>query len=358
MIEKKEAGDSNVPVRQMTLLKMVSEIGRIITTAADLDDLLTRVAERVRVGFNYYHVFVYMVDNTSQWLELKAAGETDFSPDKNDLKLKVGQEGMVGYAAQHGEPRIAQDTSADPFYFVNPALPDTLAEAAFPIRRGRRVLGVLNVHSKEKAAFGEDSVGILQNIADQLAIAVENYTLSREHKAAVSELQMTLDASRKTYSNISREAWTSYIRSRSELAFLCDSKDLIHPVSQSPAPEVSLTVNTGAKILDKGLLALPIKIRDQVMGVVSLRKPEDGEDWTEEEIELMEDLVDQLGMALESARLYDDTQKRAERERLISDITSKVRASTNLDVILQTAVQQVAEALKAPKGSIVLRGDD
>lgn len=359
MNEEKETSVSIRPDRHAILFKTVNEISKIITHVDDLDELLSKAAERVQVGFDFYHVAIFIIDKTSQWAILKAAaGEIKFQLDKQSLKLQVGQEGMVGYTARQGEPRIAQDVSADPFHFTNPALPETLSEAAIPIRRGKRVLGVLNVHSKEKAAFGEDSVNILQNIADQLAIAVENSNLSKEHRAAVSELQMTLEASRKTYSEISRDAWTAYIRSRSELAFLCDSKDLISPAGKKPGMEISQSMNTGSKIIDKGVLALPIKIRDQIMGVVSLKKPEEEEGWTEEEIELMENLVDRLGMALESARLYNDTQKRAERERLISDITSKVRASTNLDVILQTAVQQIAEALQAPKGSIVLRGED
>jgi GAF domain-containing protein len=360
MTEMNETGTSNLADRHTTWLRMVNEIGRILTHAGDLEDLFHKVARRVRDGFDFYHVAIYLTDRSREWAILKAAaGETGDQFPINRFKLPVGKEGVVGYVARHGEPRVIQDVPSDPFHFVNPALPETLSEAALPIRVGRQVLGVLNLQSREKAAFGEDPINVLQNIADQLAIAIENSNLTKEHRAAVSELQMTLEASRKAYSEISREAWTAYIRSRSELAFLCDSKDLIAPAPEKPGPQVSQAVNTGGKVLlERGVLALPIKIRDQIMGVVSLRKPEDEQGWTEEEIELMETLVDQLGMALESARLYDDTQKRAERERLISDITSKVRASTNLDVILQTAVQQIAEALQAPRGSIVLRGED
>jgi GAF domain-containing protein len=359
MNDEKEAGASTLNNQRSNYLDLVYDIGRLFTNANDLDDLLKKTAERIQNEFDYYHVAIYIIDRVSQTVGLKgSAGVINFHLYASNIKLQIGQEGMVGYVSRYGEPRVAQDVSSDPFYFVNPTLPDTLSEAALPVRIGKRVLGVLNIHSKEKVGFREESINALQNIADQLAIAIENFNLSREHKAALSELQMTLEAGRKTYSDISHKAWSVYIRTRPEVAFLCDSKDIISPALEKPASIITLTADTGSKILEKELLSLPIKIRDQVIGVVSLRKSEEEKGWTEEEIELMENLVDHLAVALESARLYDDTQKRAERERLISDITSKVRSSTNLDVIMQTAIQQIAEALKAPRGSIILRGED
>jgi GAF domain-containing protein len=360
MTEKLEPGISMIAPRQSTWIRLSGDISRMITTSNSLEGLLNKITERIWECLGFYHAAIYLVDNGGNWAVLHAAaGETRDMLLKSNIRVQVGQEGMVGYVAGHGEPRVNQDVSADPFHFRNPVLPATQSEAALPIQKSGRILGVLDLHSTEKAAFNEDSINFLQNIADQLAIAIENYNLTKEHRAAVNELQMTLEASRKAYSEISREAWSAYVRSHSELAFLCDSKDQISQAPQPPGPEISLSLTSGNKVLyEKGVLALPIKIRDQIMGVVRLKKPEPEEPWTDEEIDLMENLVDQLSMALESARLYDDTQQRAERERLISDITSKVRASTNLDVILQTAVQQLAEALQAPRGSIVLRGEE
>jgi GAF domain-containing protein len=99
---------------------------------------------------------------------------------------------------------------------------------------------------------------------------------------------------------------------------------------------------------------IPLKVRDQVLGVVEAYKSQAGKEWSKDEINIMKTLVDQLGVAIENARLYEQSQRKAEREKILSEITSKVRASTDINVILQTAVQDLAEALHVPKGAIRL----
>ena len=121
---------------------------------------------------------------------------------------------------------------------------------------------------------------------------------------------------------------------------------------------------------ENNILAIPIKIRDHVAGVIRLRKssgdelrspapdrPPGGQSkvaWNKEEIAIIETLSDQLGVALESARLYEDTRRRAERERLTSEIISKVRSSNDPQVILQTAVSELRRALQASRAQVGL----
>ena len=112
----------------------------------------------------------------------------------------------------------------------------------------------------------------------------------------------------------------------------------------------------GAPVLakdDQGAVALPIKVRDQVIGVIDARKPERG-DWTKEQIALLETLTEQLGVALESARLYQDTRRRAAQERLIGEVTARMRESLDIDQVLQTAAHQVGQALGAHEVNIRL----
>ena len=102
------------------------------------------------------------------------------------------------------------------------------------------------------------------------------------------------------------------------------------------------------------ILAMPIKIRDQVVGAVKLRKRSDSSKWTTDEIDLMETIGDQLSVALESARLYEETLRRAERERMTSEITARLRASYDPRAILQTAVHELRQALQADRAQIML----
>lgn len=345
--------------RQNLHLQTANEVSRIISSALDLKEMIGRVAQAVHQGLGYYHTGVFLIDNTGAWAVLEAAaGEADRQMLSDEFKLPVGQAGLVGYVTERGEARVAQDVSLDPLHYQQPRLPDTQSEAVVPLRIGKRILGALDVQSIEQFAFTEEDVCLLQSLADQLAVAIENANLFSQHQVAMQELGSTLETDRRTYGDMSRDAWNKLLGSRTELSFICDSQDTVFPSGPGIKPEINLANQTGNNVLtEEGVLAIPVKIRDQVIGVVRLQKPDDKAEWSKEEVELMEALTDQLGMALESARLYEDTQRRAERERLISDITTKVRASTNLDVIMQTAVQELAEALNISRGSIQLRGD-
>ncbi|RMF37485.1 MAG: GAF domain-containing protein [Chloroflexi bacterium] len=92
-------------------------------------------------------------------------------------------------------------------------------------------------------------------------------------------------------------------------------------------------------------LAVPIKLRGQVIGVIDLQTAEEGRPWTEDEIALVRAVSDQMALALENVQLFEQTVRRAEREHLVTQISGKIRASTNLEAIVQTAAQELARAL-------------
>ncbi|MFN2167887.1 MAG: GAF domain-containing protein, partial [Anaerolineae bacterium] len=96
---------------------------------------------------------------------------------------------------------------------------------------------------------------------------------------------------------------------------------------------------------DSRTVAIPIKVSDQVIGVVDGRKPDGSGEWTAEEIGLLEALTEQLNVALEGARLYQDSQRRATQEQLIGEVTARMRETLDMDTVLQTAVREIGEAL-------------
>jgi two-component system NtrC family sensor kinase len=111
---------------------------------------------------------------------------------------------------------------------------------------------------------------------------------------------------------------------------------------------------------DERAVALPIKVRDQVIGVINVHKPEQGA-WTEEQVALLETLTEQLGVALESARLYQDSQRRAAQEQLIGGVTARIRETLDMETMLRTATGEIRQALNL--GDLVIRllpprGDD
>jgi GAF domain-containing protein len=92
-------------------------------------------------------------------------------------------------------------------------------------------------------------------------------------------------------------------------------------------------------------LTLPVEIRGQAFGTIVAHKPADGGEWTPEEKALLETLGEQLSLALDSARLYQDTQRRAARERLIGDATARMRETLDLETVVGTAAREMRQAL-------------
>jgi GAF domain-containing protein len=104
-------------------------------------------------------------------------------------------------------------------------------------------------------------------------------------------------------------------------------------------------------------MAIPLKVRERVIGVLDARKPAGGGDWTPEEAELLQTLVEQLGVALDSARLYQDMQRRAFEDHLVGEITARMRQTLDADAVLQTAIREIGQALGVASVEIRLGGD-
>jgi GAF domain-containing protein len=263
-------------------------------------------------------------------------------------KLTVGGKSIVGTVAQTRKPRIVSDVGQDAVYFHNPDLPETHSEIALPLAVGEKLLGVLDVHSTVRGAFSPIDAAVLKVVADQVAVAIENARLFSENADALDDI-------RRAYGELNRSAWGKLLSTRPSHGYRCDEDGRILPVSgEWPEEMVAAEESAATAQPDPQTLAVPVKFGDEVRGVIRLRKPED-ESWSNEEIEFMEDLSEQLFVALESARLYQETQRRAERERLAAQITARMRASNDPQTILQTAVQELRQALQAQRAQAVIQ---
>ena len=265
-------------------------------------------------------------------------------------RLKVGEVGIVGYVTGQGEPRITLDVGLDAVYFDNPDMPDTRSEMALPLRVHGEIIGALDVQSTREAAFSEEDAATLQILADQVALAISNTRLFQQ-------TQESLEAERRAYGELSREAWGELLLTRPDLGQRYDPRGIL-PADGQWREAMKLAMRQGKIVLDEDrpsvVLATPIKVRDQVIGVLDAHKLADAGKWTAEEVTLLETLTEQLGLALESARLYQETQRRAARERLAAEISAKVRASMDVDTILQTAVQELGRALGTDRAFVQL----
>jgi len=339
-------------------LQTAAEVARDAATVREPGELLNRAVNLIRDRFGFYHAGIFLVDDQREYAVLRAAtGEAGRRMLEQGHRLKVGEVGIVGYVTGRGEPRIALDVGTDAVHFENPLLPGTRSEMALPLRVGEQTIGALDVQSQEEAAFDENDVAVLQTVADQLAVAIENARLLHEMQQTVRELEMASG-------HYTQEAWRSTVRSRRRPYGYRYQRLGIEPVTEQP-PEahqawrrgqpVITTVQSGTETDEQftvNTLAVPMKLRGQVMGVLDLRFA--GERVSSETVSLVEEVASRLALALENARLLEETQQRAERDRLIADITARVRSSMDPETILQTAVRQLGAALGADQAFVRL----
>jgi GAF domain-containing protein len=327
-----------------TQVEAAAEVGRAATSILEIDRLIQQVVELIRERFNLYYVGLFLIDEAGEWAVLRAGtGEAGQAMLARGHQIKIG-EGMVGWSVAHAQARVALEVAEDAVRLATAELPDTRSEAALPLRSRGQVLGALTVQSTQPSIFDQDTMVALQIMADQVAVALDNAHLFAEAREA-------LEAERRAYGELSREAWGELLKVRPNLGFL-KSRRLLSPAGDLWRPEMETALQTGQTILgEDGATSLTtlIKVRGQVIGVIGARKPDDAGAWTQDEIALLGTLAEQLSVALESARLYQDTQRRAVRERLTGEVTARMRETFDVETVLKTAAQEVRQALGLPE---------
>lgn len=336
--------------RRSKQIAAAAEIGSSIASMTQINTLLTQVTHLISDKFGFYHAGIFLIDDNSEYAVLRAANsEGGKRMLARNHRLAVGHTGIVGYVTAKREARIALDVGQDAVFFNNPDLPETRSEMALPLVARGELLGALDVQSTEAAAFTPDDVEVLQLVADQLAVAIQNAQL-------FTKTQEALETARTAYGEFGRKAWNELMQGKPALGFH-SAEQHTEPVSAAWTPEMQEALRTGNLVRGNGnthSLAIPIKIRDTIIGVVDTYKPLESGDWTNEELAALDMISSQLGIALESARLYEETQFQAETERLLGEITSHVRETLDIDYVLQTAAQDILEALELSEVEIRL----
>lgn len=322
-------------------LETIAKVARQITSLRDLSSVLSTSTNLIHENFGYYHVGIFLLDERKEYALLAATNsEGGRKMIEENYQLKVGETGIVGHVAESLQARIALDVGKDAVFFNNPYLPETRSELALPLVVSGQILGVLDVQSTKPGAFNSEDTAILQILAEQLAVAIQNANL-------FSEKERALEASRVTYGQLSREAWSKILRNQARVGFIATPPATVQTQPQSIEPSISKAIETGDLILgsDGLTISVPVKIRGQVIGAIRLKKSEIAEAWTQDETNLAIALADQLSGAMESARLYRESQQRAAREALVSDISARMNATSNMEAILRETVQELGAVI-------------
>lgn len=308
-------------------LSAVNEVGHSISSILDPDVLINKVVNLITDRFGHYYSAIFLLDSSGKWAELKSAtGEAGRVLRESRHRLAVDGKSMVGSSISQKQARIALDVGLEPVRFNNPLLPYTRSEIALPLVIGERILGALDVQSTRESAFGQEDVQTLQNMANQVAVALENARLFQETNQRVLELQ----TAQRQYI---REAWTSLSTS--------------HPLEYKIGDDLQLETET--------VINVPIALRDEVIGQINLTGDQE---WSPEERAWVESVATQAAIALENARLMEESRKQAGVDRTVAEITTRVWSANSIEGILQTAVKEIGRALNVSEATIQLNLDE
>ncbi len=334
-------------------LQSISEISRIITSEQKIEILLPLITRIVSEKFGFDHTGIFLMDETGQYAVLQAASsEGGKRMLARGHRLELGS-GIVGYVAKSGVSRIALDVGQDAVYFNNPDMPSTRSEMALPLRIRGRVIGVFDVQSNKPNAFTETDAKNLSILTDQISIAVENARLFERTQQTLNEIQML-------YRQNLQESWLAFTANEAITGYrqtIKGGEKLSAPVESEDIREV---MNRGAAMYwnaeqdgQEPVIIVPIKLRGQVIGTLKVKEPSKKHQWSKDEINLVEAISDRLSIALENARLIQESQRQVIKQQTIRDMTEKISASINLKNVLQTAVEELGRMI--PGSEVVLK---
>ncbi|MBN1934462.1 MAG: GAF domain-containing protein [Anaerolineae bacterium] len=323
-------------------LQASADVGHAAASILDANQLVQQVVEVIRERFELYYVALFTVDESGEQAVLRAGtGEAGRARLARGFQLPLtGGSSMIAWCIINAQARIAQQAEKDEVRLVSPELPDTRSEVALPLRSRGQAIGALSLQSDHPNAFDEAALTVLQVMADQVAVALDNARLFAESESA-------LEQAHQAYGELSQRAWAELLRAGQATGYRYE-KRTVTPAEGEWRPEMLQAAQSGQSVVargDEAVLAVPLKVRDQVIGVLNLRRALPDKVWTEEENALVESLAEQLGVALESARLYQDTQRRAAQEQLSAQVTARMRESLDVETVLKTAVNEMRQAL-------------
>jgi GAF domain-containing protein len=353
--------------RRSLQLQAATEVSQAATSILDVDKLIWQVVRLIQQRFGLYHVGLFVLDEGGQWAVYRAgAGEAGRELSQQGFRLEVGGESMVGWCTANSQVRIAQDVESESMRVDHELVPKTRSEAALPLVVRGQVLGAISVQSSQTGAFDPGTVAALQTMADQIAVALDNARL-------FAEVQQALEMTRRAYGQVSQQAWTDLLHSRPEWGYryadgaltradgdwapeMWQAMQSAQPVILDPRASEGERSAKGEASAGLGgpALALPLKVRGEVIGVLGFYKEFEDEVWTAEEVGMLQRLIDQIGSALESAQLFRETQQRAAREQAIRQVTDQVRRAVDVEQILRNAVTELARAVGAPRAYVRL----
>jgi PAS domain S-box-containing protein len=376
--------------RRTTQLQTAAEVSRAAGSILDPDELIRQAVDLVHERFGFYYVGLFLADETAKWAVLQAGtGDPGRQMVERGHRLEVGGDSMIGQCVARGEARIALDVGEEARRFDNPLLPETRSEMALPLVSRGQTIGAMTIQSEVEAAFSDEDIASLQTMADQLAVAIGNARLFEETQLRAEELAVLNEMSRvlptvldvgeivqRTYRYASRLMDTTnfyialYDEERDEVSFPIYAEGdqirtagsrraghgmteyIIH--SRQPLLLEDNVVERQAALgiesigtASQSWLGVPMMVGDRVVGVAAVQSYTTPRVYDERDRDLLSAIASQAAVVIENARLLQEAQTRAVRERTVRTITDRISRGMSREEIVRIAVDGLGSMLGA-----------
>jgi GAF domain-containing protein len=323
-----------------TQLNTIVQIARPPSAAMDIDQLLQRAAQLISIGFDSYHVGIYLVDETGEYAVLQASNSAmGQNMLKRSLKIKLAENTPFSVAAGTRRPYLVGDTNQDEHFLPNPYLPQTRSILVLPIQTQDVLIGILDLQSDIPATYQEGDIKMLEILTIQLALSIQNTRARQESHQLLQQLSLAQKESLQ-------ESWRKR-NSGKKLSYR------LTPLGVAPTEHTPAQAENSPD-QDRDSLNIPINIRGQNLGTIHLRREAGEGKWTEEDRAFLEQIILQAAPAIENARLMEEIERRVQIERQIGQISARTQSSLDVETVIKTAVLEIGQALAAEKVQIRL----
>lgn len=310
-------------------MRNVTEIGAAIAAIRQKSRLLQQVVDLTQEKFALYHTHIYLLEPERQELRLRAgSGEKgrQMVSDRHRISL-YRQRSVVAQAARERTPAAVENTTEDPTFLPHPLLPETRAELALPLVAGDELLGVFDVQSDRVGHFDPETQNIFASLATQITVALQNAEQYEQTQQALNEIRALQQAS-------AQEGWQAFLTARRRsIAGYVARREEVAPIvagggngSEEEGSAAHLEELAGAETA----VANPVAVSGATVGRLGVNLPP-GRSLDEDERELLQSISQQVGQALERARLSEQTQQALTETATLYEIGTQVTAAQDFN---------------------------
>ena len=314
--------------RRSEHIKTIAQVARESVAIQELEVLLHQATKLICERFAYDYAGIYLLDETREHAYLRAAmGKTGQELLPKGHKLSLGEAGNIGFVAETNLARLVSDFREDSPAPENLILASTRSQLGLPLSAGEIAIGVLDIQSSKVSAFNQEDIAILQVLADQIAVAVQNAHLLEVAQENLQQLQVL-------YGHYNQEAWESLESARNVIGYQLDQNGL-HPVTKWANGKNGKTTST----IDQPPVLQPLEVHGRTIGYLEVW-PE-GEALSAEEANFIKAVTERISLALESARLFEETRTLAFREETLNEMVAHFNQSLDFNTLVDSALTQL-----------------